>query len=57
MTTSEAHRALDRHVRESFSGHPVGTATHDLGDGRRGTVPTCVSSRWARVPAAATGPM
>lgn len=27
MTTSEAHRALDRHVRGFFSGHPVGTAT------------------------------
>ncbi|SNR88855.1 Suppressor of fused protein (SUFU) [Actinacidiphila glaucinigra] len=39
MTTSEAHQALDRHVREFFAGHPVGTAAHDLGDGRRGTVP------------------
>ncbi|WP_329188555.1 hypothetical protein [Actinacidiphila glaucinigra] len=28
MTTSEAHRALDRHAREFFSGHPVGAATH-----------------------------
>lgn len=42
MTTSgadPAQEALDRHVRTFFAGHPVGTADHDLGDGRRGTVP------------------
>ncbi|MEU1539786.1 hypothetical protein ABZ461_17035 [Actinacidiphila glaucinigra] len=57
MTTSEAHRALDRHVREFFSGHPVGTATHAWATDAAARYPTCVSSRWARVPAATTGPM
>lgn len=36
MTTDGAAEALDRHVRQFFAGHSVGTAHYDLGDGRRG---------------------
>lgn len=38
MTTDGAAEALDRHVRQFFAGHSVGTAHYDLGDGSRGMV-------------------